>query len=241
MSGPVRTERQGDTWHIQLHCPDKLNALSAALVEGLLDAVQQAVAMQAQLLVFSGVGKSFCAGFDLSALATQSEGDLVLRFVRIEQLLQAVASAPCLTLALGHGRVFGAGVDLFAACKLRVATESTQFRMPGLKFGIVLGSRRFAAIVGQERARAVLEEVATFTAAQALDWGFVQRLDVAPDWTDARAWAQAKLAALDATGRQLLYRALDGAQADTDLAQLVRSAARPGLKDRLLAYQAARG
>ncbi|MCR2153265.1 hypothetical protein NSX49_23710, partial [Salmonella enterica] len=75
-------------------------------------------------------------------LDAQSEGDLLLRFVRIETLLQRVAASPCLTVGLAHGRNFGAGVDLFGACKWRVSAPDASFRMPGLKFGLVLGTRR---------------------------------------------------------------------------------------------------
>jgi len=71
----------------------------------------------------------------------------VLRFVRIEMLLQAVATSPARTVALAHGKVFGAGADLFACCHHRIAAAGTTFRMPGLKFGLMLGTRRFAASV----------------------------------------------------------------------------------------------
>ena len=129
-----------------------MNALSAGLVEALIAAVDQAQAEQARAIVFQGEGRNFSAGFDFGDWESHSEGDLLLRFVRIEMLLQRVAATPCLTVALAHGR-FGAGVDLFGACKWRLATPDASFRMPGLKFGLVLGTRRFAALVGAERAR----------------------------------------------------------------------------------------
>ena len=68
-----------------------------------------------------GRGPQFQRGFDFGDWESQSEGDLLLRFVRIEMLLQRVAATPCLTVALAHGRNFGAGVDLFGACKWRLA------------------------------------------------------------------------------------------------------------------------
>ena len=92
-------------------------------VDSLIHGVDEAHAAGARLLVFRGAGKSFCAGFDLGQLESQSEGDLTLRFVRIELLLQAIANSPAHTLALAHGKVFGAGVDLFAVCKQRIDTQ----------------------------------------------------------------------------------------------------------------------
>src|SRR3546814_5225542 len=98
------------------------------------------------------MGKNFSAGFDFTGYEDQTDGDLLLRMVRIETLLQRVAGSPSLTVALAHGRNFGAGVDLFAACKLRYCSPATSFRMPGLKFGLVLGTRRFRGIVAIGRA-----------------------------------------------------------------------------------------
>ena len=52
--------------------------------------------------VLEGAGNHFCAGFDFTGYQDQSEGDLALRFIRIETLLQALHHAPFETLALAH-------------------------------------------------------------------------------------------------------------------------------------------
>lgn len=236
MTSEIDVRRSGGTWTFTLQRPEKLNALNAGLVDALLAAVTEANASGARLLVFRGAGKSFSAGFDLSDLEAQSEGDLVLRFVRIEMLLQAVEQSPAHTLGLAHGKVFGAGVDLFAVCRQRVAAPDSVFRMPGLKFGLVLGTRRFGRIVGNEQARSVLEEVASFDAQRAQEMGFVQQLAASGQWDGIVAAAEAKAELLDDVTRAALYRVLADDQPDADLANLVRSAARFGLKDRLRRY-----
>jgi enoyl-CoA hydratase/carnithine racemase len=223
-------------WTLTLQRPDKRNALSAALVDELLATVEEAHAQRARVLVFRGAGRNFSAGFDFSGIDSDSDGDLLLRFVRIETLLQAVAASPCLTVALAHGQNFGAGVDLIAACRYRVAAPAATFRMPGLKFGLVLGTRRFGEIVGRADASRILEESATFDAAEALAHGFVQRISAQEAWHETIAEARARAAALDDVSRSLLYNALSGQQPDADLAAVVRSAARPGLKERLARY-----
>lgn len=233
---PLRIESRDGVWIFTLARPDKRNALSAALVEALLAGVAEAHAQEARLLVFRGEGRNFSAGFDFADVETQSEGDLLLRFVRIEMLLQAVATSPCLTLGLAHGRNFGAGVDLFAACRHRLASVDATFRMPGLRFGLVLGTRRFGAIVGAEKAARIQEESATFNAAEAQAMGFVQRIAAPEDWPAAIEAATTTAAALDATSRAALYRVLSDDRTDADLAELVRSAARPGLKARIARY-----
>jgi enoyl-CoA hydratase/carnithine racemase len=241
VSAPLRITREGGTFTFVLERADKRNALSAELVERLLDGVMEAHAQQARLLVLRGEGRNFSAGFDFGDVEQHSEGDLLLRFVRIETLLQALAGSPALTLGLAHGRNFGAGVDLFAACRQRVAAADASFRMPGLKFGLVLGTRRFGDIVGRERAAALLQETATFGAEEAQRLGFVQRLAEPAEWDDVVTAAQATAEQLDDGSRAALYGALDNARPDADLAALVRSAAQPGLKARIARYLGAAG
>lgn len=236
MTASLNVRTDGGTWIITLDRPDKLNALDAPTVDGLLAEVEKANAANARLLVFRGSGKSFCAGFDLSNLEAQSEGDLLLRFVRIEMLLQAIATSPARTLALAHGKVFGAGVDLVSVCRYRVATADTVFRMPGLKFGLVLGTRRFADIVGHETAGRLLEESSSFGVERACAMNFVHELADTSTWDRVIAAAARTVSVLDDTARRDLYQAISTLQPAADLAALVRSAARPGLKERLLRY-----
>ena len=152
MTAVLHVEQTDSIWTFALSRPEKMNALSSELVDALIEAVADAHARGARLLVFKGEGKNFSAGFDFGNLEESTDGDLLLRFVRVESLLHMVATSPCATLALAHGRNFGAGVDLFGACRRRYCTSAATFRMPGLKFGIVLGTRRFASLVGREAA-----------------------------------------------------------------------------------------
>ncbi|WP_313694255.1 enoyl-CoA hydratase/isomerase family protein [Achromobacter mucicolens] len=236
----LRIDRQGPRHVLTLARPEKMNALSGDLVEALIAALDEAEAQGAKVVVLQGEGKNFSAGFDFGDWQTQSEGDLLLRFVRIETLLQRLAASPCLTVALAHGRNFGAGVDVFGACKWRVSAPDATFRMPGLKFGLVLGTRRFASLVGAERARTVLEQAATFNAEDALRDGFASRLAAPADWTRIGDEALETAGTLTDDSRVQLYAALSQETPDMDLARLVRSASAPGLKDRVAAYLQAR-
>lgn len=231
-------ERDVTTLTLTLNRPDKMNALSASLVEALLEQVAEAGAAGIRLLVLKGSGRNFSAGFDFGGYEDQSEGDLVLRFVRIEQLLQAVRHAPFDTLALAHGRNFGAGVDLICSCGRRVGDPGATFRMPGLAFGLVLGTRRYAERVGGSRARTVLGDGIVFDADEALKDGFLTTRIPAADWPDAIANAADAASRLSSDSAAALY---DATAADTraqDLADLATSAARPGLKERIRTYRA---
>ena len=216
-----------------------MNALSSELVEALIEAVADARARGARLLVFKGEGKNLSAGFDFGNLEESSDGDLLLRFVRVESLLHMVATSPCATLALAHGRNFGAGVDLFGACRRRYCTSAATFRMPGLKFGIVLGTRRFASLVGREAATGILETARTFGAEEAWTIGFAAVAEI-EGWPQIVADAALAAQTLGDGSRVALYGAVSAESPDADLATLVRSAAQPGLKDRIRAYVQAR-
>ncbi|NYT76015.1 enoyl-CoA hydratase/isomerase family protein [Alcaligenaceae bacterium] len=232
----LKTDKQESCWTFTLSRPEKRNALSAALVEALIEQVDEAHKAEVPLLVFRGEGKNLSAGFDFTDYETQSEGDLVLRMVRIETLLQKVAGSNALTVGLAHGRNFGAGVDLFAACKLRYCTPDASFRMPGLKFGLVLGTRRFRNCVGPGNALSILGSARSFGADEAMRYGFVERAAVESDWPALIAQAAQQAVELDATTRASLYRALDINNDDADMAALVRSASQPGFKARIRQY-----
>jgi enoyl-CoA hydratase len=235
----LEIRREDDCWSVTLDRPAVANALSAALVESLIETVEEAGQAGVAVLAFKGQGRNFSAGFDFGGLDSLSEGDLLQRFVRIEQLLQLIARSPCLTLGFVHGRNFGAGVDLYAACRWRVASETAAFRMPGLAFGIVLGTRRFAAIVGSNKAREILESLKTFTAQEGQALGFVHRIAPAEEWPLIIQEARTVASNIPDASRRRLYEALASDQVDEDLANLVRSAAEPGLKQRIRTYLAA--
>lgn len=219
---------------LTINRPNKRNALSDALIEALIDAVDDAHANCAEIIVFRGNGKNFSAGFDFTGWREQSEGDLVLRFIRIETLLQKITSSPAVTIALAHGPNFGAGVDLFGACSRRFASPETTFRMPGLSFGILLGTRRFAACVGEGVAREILARTRTFNAEEALMIGFVNERVSTGDWSCV---IRENLAPTPLPESALLDIALQTQRRpDTDLAQLVRSATESSLKSRIEAY-----
>lgn len=234
----IIVEKLPTHWSIRLNRPDKLNALSASIVEELIQAFDDAEAAATPLITLQGEGRCFSAGFDMSEVQSQSEGDLVLRFIRIETLLNKIASAPFLTVPLAHGRNFGAGVDLIAACNLRVAAPGSTFRMPGLKFGLVLGSARFARIVGTREAQLILETATTFGIERASANGFIERVASPEQYAEVIADALERANALPFESRALLRRALDTEEADTDLAALVRSASAPGIHKRIEAYLA---
>ena len=238
VADPLLIQQSGAVIELVLNRPDKANALSEGLVEALLGAVLRAANSGARLLTLRGEGRHFCAGFDFSDLERQSQGHLLHRFVRIEQLLQALHHAPLTTLALCHGSTLGASADLVAACDLRISAPATRFRMPGLRFGIVLGTRRFVALVGADAAHEILMTSRSFEAAEAERLGFVQRLAEPGAWPEiVRGIVDAQR--LDGPATVHLKASVKPDMRASDMAALVDSAAAPGLKDRIRAFRSA--
>ncbi|HUH58567.1 MAG TPA: enoyl-CoA hydratase/isomerase family protein [Candidimonas sp.] len=222
---------------ITLNRPEKRNSLSLEIVEKLIAAFSDAEGSGARAVVFTGSGKNFSAGFDFEAYESQSEGDLLWRFVRIETLLQKIANSRLLTAAFAHGRNFGAGADIFAACKLRIAAPESTFVFPGIKFGLVLGTNRLAGLTGRDRARVILETGEVLSAPQALHDKLANAVVDVADW-DARIAQLGEQVRPDThTYLELLYSALSPeSTAHTDMSLLARSAAEPGIKQRIAAY-----
>lgn len=216
------------------------NALASELVERLLETLPRAWNEPGvHTVLFRGEGRHFCTGFDLQGLEEQSDGDLLHRFVRIELLLASLWHAPTRTVAIASGRTWGAGADIVAACDIRVACTATRFRFPGAGFGIVLGTRRLAERVGEDIARRWVIDGIEVTAADAHAAGLVTDL-VAPE--DQNAWISDRLRQPVTSPPVIaaLHRASRRDLRDVDLASLVRSAAIPGLRQRIVSY-AARG
>jgi enoyl-CoA hydratase/carnithine racemase len=241
MSDELLRSHDGPVTRLTLNRPQKANALSAALVEALLDAVEYAATDGTRLLILDGAGRHFCAGFDFSELATLSDGDLALRFIRIETLLQALQHAPHATLALAQGRVFGAGADLVACCSRRIATADASFRMPGLRFGVVLGTRRLAALIGTDRARDILGSSRAFDAGEALRCGFLTGITAQDEWPAVIEAAHHAAMTLTPTAAAALQRRSQNDTRSEDMAELARSVAAPGLKERIRRYRESNG
>lgn len=237
MSEELIRQHNGHLTRLTLNRPGKANALSAPLVEALLDAVDYAHTDGTRLLVLDGAGDHFCAGFDFTGYQDQSEGDLALRFIRIETLLQKLHHAPFETLVLAHGKIFGAGADLVGACGIRVAAPGTTFRMPGLRFGIVLGTRRLAHRVGADHARLILSASRTFGCDEALGINFITNISEPAQWSGIVQRAQAQSEQLMPAATAALHRQTTPDTRADDMNALVCSVSVPGIKERIRLYR----
>jgi len=130
--GPIR--------HIRFDRPNKLNALTSEMQEGVLEAVADAEADgKVRVIALSGEGRSFCAGVDLGggpgALPERYRKrrvalDIGMGPLQIQEVTSALRHCPKPTVALMQGHVLGAGFDYATSCDFRLATEDCRFGDP---------------------------------------------------------------------------------------------------------------
>ena len=163
---------------IRLDRPDKANALTPAMISGLIEAVEAAVAARAKAIVLTGTGKVFSAGADLDAaqagLATSPLWD---------RLSGAIARAPALTIAALNGTAAGGALGMVLACDLRIAVPTARLFYPVMRLGFLpqpSDPARLTALVGPARAAMILMAGQKTDAAEAAAWGLIDRI-VVPD------------------------------------------------------------
>ena len=185
---------------------------------------------------YAAWGKSFCSGFDLNEIESLPDADVATRVLDIERMLQALYHAPLVTVALVHSMAFGAGADLVCCCHRRIATRESRFCMPGLNFGILLGTRRLKQRIGVDNAVSVLTNTRVFDAPEALDMGYLTEIAPVENWPEHIEAAKRAGESLPTEyfGNMLNVVIPDTRQAD--LADLEESVRTPGLVERILEY-----
>lgn len=234
----LKVERDGPVKRILLNRPEKRNALSLDLATELLLEAQRSETDGTRLIVLRGEGPGFCAGFDLSQFPACSAGDLLLHFVRIEQMLQAFAHSSVDTLACVHGQTIGAGADLALACRYRIGAADTRMMFPGARFGLVLGSRRLAECVGADRAQGLVGSSDKVNAEQAKAMGLLNEVMEPEAWSAYEAQVLAHVLTTPPNARAMVLRAVRRDTREQDLHDLVQSASVLDIKERLAAYLA---
>ncbi|NKY57326.1 enoyl-CoA hydratase/isomerase family protein [Nocardia flavorosea] len=165
---------------VTLERVDRANALDADTVDALTRAVDDAEAQACRALVIRSAAGTFCAGFDLDDVPDASTSELVWRFLRIGGLLERLQSSAMLTIAVLEGAAVGAGADLALACDMRIGTDQASLRFPGSAFGVVLGTRRLAAVIGDAAAVRLAATGDRVDAAEAHRLGLLDQLTEPP-------------------------------------------------------------
>ena len=155
----------------------KLNSLNSALMEEIV-ATMAAVAADPdlRLAILTGAGsRAFVGGADIAEIASLDHATARRFITLVHRCCAAFRHLPVPVIARIEGYALGAGLELAAACDLRVASENSVFGMPEVAIGIpsVVEAALLPRLVGTGRARRLVLTGETINAAVALSWGLV--------------------------------------------------------------------
>ena len=174
-------EVDGRIGRVTLNRPDKLNALSRQLMTEIVElGAWLKLREDIRVMIFSGAGRSFCAGFDLNDFSSASDGESPRQAADLGRLAtNALTDVPQLTIAAVHGHCVGGGVVFVAACDLRVATNETTFIIPEVDLGIPLawgGIPRLVREIGPALTKELVLTCRPFGADEAKSIGFINQV-----------------------------------------------------------------
>jgi enoyl-CoA hydratase/carnithine racemase len=208
--GPVAT--------LTLNSPDKLNALSAAMLAALqaeLDRLAQDRAIR--VVILRGAGRAFCAGHDLREMTQARQAEDGGRaffdalFAQCARMMLSIQRLPQPVIAEVHGIATAAGCQLVATCDLAVAAEGTRFGVNGVNIGLFCSTPMVALtrVIPRKRAFELLTTGDFLEAEAARALGLVNRV-AAPEALGAEARALAdriagKLGPVVAIGKRTFY------------------------------------
>jgi enoyl-CoA hydratase/carnithine racemase len=180
MTEAVRYETRGPAAWVTLNRPEKLNALNKAVLAGLHDALDRAVADDdVKVVVVAGEGRAFSAGYDLADEAAGEYGAAhewhhVLG-VDIDATMKLWA-LPKPTIAAVRGYCLAGGCELAMACDMIVSGESGRFGEPEIRYGSGPVTLLMPFVLGQKKTNELLFTGDMVDAAAAERMGLINRV-----------------------------------------------------------------
>ena len=176
-------ERAGDVGTITINRPKQLNALNAAVLKELTQALRELGRQgECRAIILTGGGeKAFVAGADIAELEPMSPWQAREFSERGHVATALLEDLPCATIAAVHGYALGGGCELAVSCDLIYASETARFGQPEVNLGVTPGfggSQRLVRLIGKIRAKEMIFTGDMYDARKAHDVGLC--LDVLP-------------------------------------------------------------
>lgn len=177
----LRVAAHGGVLELTIDRPERRNALTPGVIEGMLAAFDAAVdGGDVRAVLLTGTGdRAFCAGFDIAMIDSLGGPDVGAERDLVDRLATAARDLPLPVVAAVNGAAVGAGCDLAVACDLRLASDAARFGMPPARLGILYGwqgMERLLHAVGLAAAKELLLTGELIDAARAQDLGLVARV-----------------------------------------------------------------
>lgn len=230
--GAVRVEirespRTGRVAWLTIDRRAKLNTLTPELMRGFIAEAKKLGKDQAlRAVVVTGAGeKSFVGGADINVMAGLQDGKAAKAFITlVHGICHALRQLPVPVIGRVNGYCLGAGLELAAACDLRISADSAKYGMPEVRVGIpsVVEAALLPGLIGWGRTRRLLLLAETLDAATMAEWGFLERVVPAAQLDAAvEEW----LALIDEAGPEAIrnQKALIRAWEDLPLGEAVKA------------------
>ena len=190
-----------------LRRPQRMNALSTPILDGLLAIVERLESdMNIRCLVITADGPSFCAGADLKERRTLGVDERWQYVEKINEVIRRLESAAVPVVAAINGFALGGGVELLLACDYRIAVATAKFGLPETALGIIPGGSQVRLLqqIGRSKMAWMTYTAARFSAPRALELGLI---DEVVDDQEALIDASTRLALQIAANAPLALRA----------------------------------
>jgi 2-(1,2-epoxy-1,2-dihydrophenyl)acetyl-CoA isomerase len=186
------TEVKDRVLYLTLNRPEKLNAMSAEMMGGLIDNLTRAATNhEIGAVVVTGAGRGFCSGGDIGGMrernenaggdagTTQTIEDRVAGLRRGEEASLMLHEMPKVTIAAVNGPAAGAGLSVAMACDIRIASDAARFGTAFAKVGFsgdYGGTWSLTHLVGSAKARELYFLADVIDANEALRIGLANRV-----------------------------------------------------------------
>ena len=212
----IRLVTEGPIATITLNRPEKLNALTPAMLEALEAALATIEADEAiRVVVLAGAGdRAFCAGADVEAWSALAPIDMWRTWVRAgHRVMDRLEGLRQPTIAALNGIAYGGGLELALACDLRIAADTVKVAAPEVGIGTIPAwgmTTRLAVVAGPARAKQLILTGEPVDARRAEAWGILSEVVPAAELDAAVRRTAERIAAMAPVAVQVAKQLIDG-------------------------------
>ncbi len=174
----ILTEIRGRVGIVTLNRPQTMNAFNTTMLSELFDALEAFDKDETiGAIIVTGNEKAFAAGADIKEMADATPVEMILQG-RVEQW-DRIRGIKKVVIAAVSGWALGGGCEFSLSCDMIVASESAKFGQPEITIGVIPGAggtQRLARLLGKNLTMEMVINNRTLTAAEALQFGMVNRV-----------------------------------------------------------------
>ena len=176
----TETSHAGTIARITIDNPGKINVIDTAAMHALIAAFRDISALASlRAVILAGAGeKAFIGGVDINEMSALTPTTARTLIQNLHLVSVAIRACPAPVIARMHGYTLGGGLEIAAACDMRIAAEGAKFGMPETRIGIpsVIEAALLPQLIGWGATRRILLTGEIFGTAEALRWGLVEEV-----------------------------------------------------------------